>query len=94
MPSGKIIGRRVGGPIVKKLTKVQCGPDRYYLTFPGGTKASRSNVTFVKAEDVPPFEGDYAWFEMEMVTGPSWSYWRAIRPVEPSAADIIVDART
>jgi len=53
-----------------------------YFTFPGGRRSSRSQVTFVSAENVPPFEGEEAWFEMELVAGKPWSWWRAVRQVE------------
>lgn len=54
-----------------------------HFTFPGAIKSTRSSVTFIKREDVPPFEGDEAWFEVEQVAGKPWSYWRAVRQVEP-----------
>jgi hypothetical protein len=54
-----------------------------YFTFPGGSGASRSRVTFVSPQDVPDFEGEEAWFEMELVAGKPWSWWRAVRQVEP-----------
>ena len=43
----------------------------------------RSQVTFVAAEDVPDFEDAEACFELELVAGRPWSWWRAIRQVEP-----------
>jgi len=57
-----------------------------YFTFPGGRRASRSQVTFVSPEHVPAFVGEEAWFEMELVAGVPWSWWRAVRQVEPPAA--------
>lgn len=54
-----------------------------YFTFPGGRRASRSQVTFVAVENVPAFDGEEAWFEMELVAGTPWSWWRAVRQVEP-----------
>lgn len=56
-----------------------------YFTFPGATKSARSCVTFVDPMHVPAFEGDEAWFEVELVAGTPWSYWRAVRQVEPPA---------
>lgn len=53
-----------------------------YFTFPGGRRAYRSQVTFVAVENVPDFEGEEAWFEMELVAGTPWSWWRAVRQVE------------
>jgi hypothetical protein len=54
-----------------------------YFTFPGSRRASRSQVTFVDRDNVPHFEGEEAWFEMELVAGKPWSWWRAVRRVEP-----------
>lgn len=56
-----------------------------HFTFPGGPKARRSAVTFVEVENVPEFEGQSAWFELELVEGHPWSFWRAVRQVEPPA---------
>jgi hypothetical protein len=54
-----------------------------YFTFPGGRRASRSQVSFVSPENVPAFDGEEGWFEMELVAGTPWSWWRAVRQVEP-----------
>jgi hypothetical protein len=43
-------------------------------------------VTFVSPEHVPDFAGEEAWFEMEQVAAVPWSYWRAVRLVDPPAA--------
>lgn len=59
------------------------------FTAPGGAGRGNSRTTFVDVEHVPEFEGETAWFEMELVEGIPWSYWRAVRQVEPPA-----DART
>lgn len=56
-----------------------------YFTFPGANGHSRSRVTFVSPENVPDFVGEAAWFEMELTAGVPWSYWRAVRQVEPPA---------
>jgi hypothetical protein len=40
-------------------------------------------VTFVSPEHVPEFDGEEAWFEMELTAGVPWSYWRAVRRVDP-----------
>lgn len=57
-----------------------------YFTFPGSRRASRSQVTFVSPEHVPDFIGETAWFEMELVDGVPWSWWRAVRQVDPPQA--------
>lgn len=54
-----------------------------YFTFPGANGHSRSRVTFVSPEHVPAFVGETAWFEMELTAGVPWSYWRAVRQVDP-----------
>lgn len=54
------------------------------FTFEGGTRrAQRCNSSFVDKERVPDFEGEEAWFEVEEVSGKPWSFWRAVRKVEP-----------
>jgi hypothetical protein len=56
-----------------------------YFTFPGANGHARSRVTFVSPEHVPDFAGETAWFEMELTAGVPWSYWRAVRQVDPPA---------
>lgn len=98
--SGARDGARLHAPVdrpprilrrdVVKLTRMTAliGARRTTLcfTFPGATKSARSSVTHVSREHVPPFEGDEAWFEVEMVQAKPWSYWRAVRQVEPPDA--------
>jgi len=79
---------RVYRRTIEKLTRhrersADPGARTLYFTFPGGRRAYRSQVTFVAAENVPAFEGEEAWFEMELVAGKPWSWWRAVRQVEP-----------
>jgi hypothetical protein len=54
------------------------------LTTPDSGQGN-SRCTFVDPEHVPDFEGESAWFEMELVEGVPWSYWRAVRQVDPPA---------
>jgi hypothetical protein len=75
---------------VKELTRVrehQVDPTSRTLHFttPGGSGHGNSRSTFVAVEDVPEFEGESAWFEMELVGGHPWSYWRAVRQVDRPA---------
>ncbi|MFY8142763.1 MAG: hypothetical protein ACOVMT_02625 [Caulobacter sp.] len=57
-----------------------------FFKFKGGTRrAERSLYSFVSPEHVPDFKGQTAWFEVEEVSGKPWSYWRAVRQVEPPA---------
>ncbi len=47
-----------------------------------------SPAHFVDPANVPDFEGDVAWFEMEKVQrgeGHRWPWWRAVRRVEAPA---------
>ncbi len=75
---------------VAKLTRVRAiradpSSRTLYFTMPGGSKGRRSATTFVDVENVPEFEGDEAWFEMERVergNGHMWAWWRAVRQVE------------
>ena len=57
------------------------------FTFPRNTGGGRrSAVEFVDADDVPDFDGESAWFEMEKIergNGRRWPWWRAVRQVEP-----------
>ena len=46
-------------------------------------RSRRSSTTFVAPEHVPEFEGEAAWFLVEKVSAVPWSYWRALRQVEP-----------
>ena len=81
---------RVYRRAVMQLTRVQAHGRTLYFTFPNGTgRARRSRSTFVEPHRVPDFEGDTAWFEMDLVEGKPWTFWRAVRQVEPPA-----DART
>lgn len=95
MPSSPWLGRvasvdkppRVYRRAVEKLTRhrerhSELSSRTLYFTFPGGRRASRSQVTFVAPENVPEFEGEDAWFEMELVAGTPWSWWRAVKQVE------------
>ena len=66
----------------KRLRHGDLSSRTLYFTFPGGPRAYRSQVTFVWVENVPEFEGEDGWFEMELVAGKPKSYWRAARQVE------------
>ncbi|KQZ31746.1 hypothetical protein [Caulobacter sp. Root1472] len=68
---------------VKKLTRVKFQDQTLHFTFPQSTGGSRRSANgFVALDQVPAFEGDSAWFEMELVEGHPWNYWRAMRQVE------------
>jgi hypothetical protein len=54
------------------------------FTFEGGTlRSHRSRCSFVRRDQVPEFEGEEGWFEVEQVSAKPWPYWRAVRQVEP-----------
>jgi hypothetical protein len=44
-------------------------------------RIGRHNLEFIRVEDVPPFAGESADFEMERVPGTPWARWVAIRRV-------------
>ncbi len=77
---------RVYHRAVKRLTRVTMGPGpegrTLYFTFPGGPKGRRSHVTFLDPGQVPAFDGEAAWFEVEQVEGRPWAFWRAVRRVD------------
>lgn len=75
------IGKRIGIIWTVKLTKVPTAPGRCFYTFQG-MDAGRSASSFIDEEDVPPFEGQEAWFEVEQVSAKPWPFWRAIRQVD------------
>lgn len=85
---------RIHRRAVEKLTRHTCADvvdgkaveRTLHFTFPGGRRARRSRVAFVDPQNVPPFEGQEAWFLMELVIAKPWSYWRAVRQVEPPDA--------
>lgn len=77
---------RVYSRAVKQLTRVLADGRTLYFTFATGTgRARRCRVEFVEPDRVPTFVGDTAWFEMEQLQAKPWSYWRAVRQVEPPA---------
>ena len=51
-----------------------------YFMIPSSDR--RKPPAFVDPEDVPPFEGAAAWFEVERVRRGPWLKWRAVRRVE------------
>lgn len=46
-------------------------------------RSRRSRVGFVDRAHVPEFDGEHGWFEVERVAATPWSYWRAVRQVDP-----------
>lgn len=71
---------------IAELTKVY-GNEKQLLfyTIPALTGGGRrSSVDFIQTEDVPAFEGETAWFELESYKKePGWKRWRAVRRVDP-----------
>lgn len=73
---------------VMKLTRVRVDTTdktsrTLHFLHPDGTGRGNSRVGFVSPEHVPEFEGEEGWFEMERVRAEPWSYWRAIRRLDP-----------
>ena len=73
-------------PPITRIAKVTRVTDLQGHTLSFTTPAFRRQrcpLEFLDKENVPEFEGKEAWFELERVTAKPWSYWRAIRQVEP-----------
>ena len=76
------------GRRVMKLTRVRANSQdktsrTLHFLHPDGTGRGNSRVGFVAPEHVPEFEGEEGWFEMERVKAKPWSYWRAVRRLDP-----------
>lgn len=41
-----------------------------------------SRPEFLPRAEVPEFEGEEAWFELERIRGPVWMTWKVLRRVE------------
>lgn len=66
---------------VKRLERQRLPDGRCYFMIPGVDR--RHGPEFLSAHEVPEFDGDVAYFEMERVrTGP-WMGWRIVKQVEP-----------
>jgi hypothetical protein len=68
---------------VQTLTKM-VAKDGALLCYTMGAqrRIGRHDTEFIRLEDVPPFEGNSADFEMERVQGTPWARWVAIRRVD------------
>ena len=74
-------------PIIRKLRRVRSSKDDNFRTlfFTAellGRTHGNSRSTFIQPENVPDFDGEEAWFELERVRAKPRGYWRAIRQVE------------
>lgn len=56
-----------------------------HFTMPAKTQRRRCPLEFLEPANVPEFEGEQAWFELERVSARPWAYWRAVRRVDPPA---------
>lgn len=77
---------------IARLTRVRAAPEPgaslgrtlHFLLHDARGLAARAD--YVKPDNVPDFEGDVAWFEVEKIErgeGHAWPWWRAVRQVEP-----------
>lgn len=86
---------RVYQRTIARLTRMAVdegfGPNRTRRTLRFLLHAQRGlngPADYVDPENVPEFEGDVAWFEMEKIERGGdhrWPWWRAVRQVEPPA---------
>jgi len=56
------------------------GVVRRFVFFTGDS-CRRAN--FLRPDDVPPFIGPSAWFEVELISPGPWPTWRVLRPALP-----------
>ncbi|MBN9320504.1 MAG: hypothetical protein J0I28_12540 [Caulobacterales bacterium] len=70
-PTGRVLDRA----IIKLQRVRQGGPGSatLHFTFEGGG-AGNSRCSFVDAEHVPAFDGEFGWFEIEKVQAKPWSF--------------------
>jgi hypothetical protein len=83
---------RKAGRRIAKLTRVRKhGRDldcpTLMFTCPGGAGRGNSRSDFINKENVPPFEGETAWFELETVKAIPWPYLRAVRQLPDPPAE-------
>jgi hypothetical protein len=76
------------GRRVMKLTRVRVDTTdntsrTLHFTYPGVSGYGNSRVGFIASEHVPQFDGEEGRFELERVKAVPWSYWRAIRRLDP-----------
>jgi hypothetical protein len=76
--SGAMLGRRKIAKLERRALppNVEGGRTLYFLIH------GASRPEFLDTEEVPEFEGDVGWFELERVRGKVWMTWKVIRQVE------------
>lgn len=90
-PDALTAARREGRRI-EKLTRVRKytgAPDSPTLMFtcPGGSGRGNCRSDFINKENVPDFDGETAWFELETVKATPWPYLRAVRRLPDPPTD-------
>jgi hypothetical protein len=92
-PDGHIVGVALrAGHRIEKLTRVRkhtgdLSSPTLMFTCPGGSERGNSRSDFIAIENVPEFEGETAWFELETVRATPWSYLRAVRRLPDPSTD-------
>jgi len=74
-----------GAKTIAKLRRVRLSPkdggDTLHFQIMG-----RDRPEYLSVSEVPPFEGEEAWFELERIRGPVWMTWKVLRQVESPEA--------
>lgn len=92
-PDARIVDEaRRAGRRIAKLTRVRkyvgdANSPTLLFTCPGGSGRGNSRSDFIAADNVPDFEGETAWFELETVKAKPWPYLRAIRRLPDPPTD-------
>ncbi|WP_269715692.1 hypothetical protein [Caulobacter sp. NIBR2454] len=79
------IGKPYGRVLVARVTRVVIRPGQHHFRLHGLGGPGNASTDIIDAEDVPDFEGDEAWFEVQQVSAKPWPFWRALRQVDPNA---------
>lgn len=72
-----------GRTMIRKIRRVRThahegGRTLHFMTLNG---SKRNPTRFFDPDQVPEFEGEEAWFEVESVRGSVWMTWRFLRQV-------------
>ncbi|WP_293400933.1 hypothetical protein [Phenylobacterium sp.] len=67
-----------GARTIAKLRRIRLSPmdggDTLHFQIMG-----RDRPEYLSVPEVPPFEGEEAWFELERIRGPVWMTWKVLR---------------
>lgn len=70
--------------VTRRLRRVT-DHDGRTLHFMIPTSDRRHPSEFLSCDQVPDFDGDEAWFELEKIHAKPWAFWKVLRRVEAPA---------